>query len=180
LIPHLPNLDTLKLFRARQQSARADGPSASGPAGSYARNILITQSSSCTTKGMEIVSDASAFLAVVLDEEDRKWVIEKTSGSTLISPEVLPYEISNALTAMRKKGRLKDREARKAFNISQSIPVRLVPVRIYDALKVAIKFNIYAYEAFYVRCCLEAKLPLISLDKRMCEVAKSLSIKVVA
>jgi predicted nucleic acid-binding protein len=128
---------------------------------------------------MEIVADASAFLAVVLDETHRKWVIEKTSGSALISPEVLPYEIANALTAMKKKGRLADREVLKAFNISQSIPVRLVPIEISDALKVAIKFNIYAYDAFYMQCCLEKKLPLISLDNRMCEVAKSLSIEVV-
>jgi predicted nucleic acid-binding protein len=128
---------------------------------------------------MEIIADASAFLAVVLDETDRKWVIEKTSGLALISPEVLPYEIANALSAMKKKGRLTEREALKAFNMSQSIPVRLVPIKIHDALKVAIKFNIYAYDAFYMQCCLEMKLPLISLDNRMCEVAKSLSIKVV-
>lgn len=128
---------------------------------------------------MEIVADASAFLAVVLDEANRKWVIDKTSGLSLISPEVLPYEIANALTAMKKKGRLTERETQKAFNLSQRIPVRLVPIRIYDALKVAIKFNIYAYDAFYMQCCLEAKLPLISLDNGMCEVAKILSIKVV-
>jgi len=134
---------------------------------------------SCTTKCMEIVADASVFLAVVLDEADRKWVIEKTSGLDLISPEVLPYEIANALTAMKKKGRLTDREVLNAFNISLSIPVRLVPIRIYDALRVAIKFNIYTYDAFYMQCCLERKLPLISLDNSMCEVAKSLSIKVV-
>ena len=128
---------------------------------------------------MEIVADASAFLAVVLDEANRKWVIDKTSGLALISPEVLPYEIANALTAMKKKGRLTERETLRAFNISQRIPVRLVPIKIYDALKMAIKFNIYAYDAFYMQCCLETKLPLISLDNRMCEVAKSLSIKVV-
>jgi len=29
---------------------------------------------------MEIVSDASAFLAVALNEVDRDWVIEKTSA----------------------------------------------------------------------------------------------------
>ena len=127
---------------------------------------------------MEIVADASAFLAVVLDEADRKWVIEKTSGLAIISPEILPYEIANALTSMKKKGRLTDREALKAFNISQAIPARLVPISVYDALKMAIKFNIYAYDAFYMQCCLETKLPLISLDNRMCEVAKSLSIKV--
>lgn len=128
---------------------------------------------------MDIVADASTFLAVVLDEIDRKWVIEKTSGLALISSEILPYEIANALTAMKKKRRLSDREALKAFNISQSIPVSLVPIKIFDALKLAMRFGMYAYDAFYIQCCLEVKLPLISLDTRMCEVAKNLSIEVV-
>lgn len=128
---------------------------------------------------MEMIADASVFLAVVLDGTDRKWVIEKTSGSALSSPEVLPYGIANALSAMKRRGRLTDREALKAFSISQGIPVRLVPVRIHDALKIAVEFSIYAYDAFYLQCCLETKLPLLSLDNRMCEVAGSLSIKVV-
>jgi len=128
---------------------------------------------------MEIVSDASSFLAVVLGEESREWVIERTSDYGVVSPEVLPYEIANALIALRKKGRITDREALKAFVISQRIPVKLLPVKIYDAMKIALRFNIYAYDAFYLQCCLETKLPLISLDLRMCEVAKSLAIKVV-
>ncbi len=128
---------------------------------------------------MEIIADASVFLAVVLDKTDRKWVIEKTSGMVLVSPEILPYEISNALSAMKKRGRLTDREALRAFSISQRVPVRLISIKTHDALKIALKFNIYAYDAFYMQCCLETKLPLISLDNHMCEVAKSLSIKVV-
>jgi predicted nucleic acid-binding protein len=128
---------------------------------------------------MEIVADASAFLAVVLNEADRDLVIEKTSGYTIVSPEVLPYKIGNALIALRRKGRLTDREVLKAFDASQRIAVRLVPVKIHDAMKVAIKFKIYAYDAFYVQCCIETKLPLISLDSRMCDVARDLGIKVV-
>jgi predicted nucleic acid-binding protein len=128
---------------------------------------------------MEMVSDASAFLSVVLDEVDREWVIERTSGYRIVSPEVLPYEIANALIAVTKKRRLTDKDALRAFSISQSIPVRLVPIRIHDAIKIAVKFRIYAYDAFYLQCCLETKLPLISLDNRMCDVAKGLEIKVV-
>ena len=128
---------------------------------------------------MEIVADASAFLAVLLDEESREWVIERTSGCSVVSPEILPYEIANALVSVRRKGRLTEREVLKAFSISQRIAVRLLPVKIYDAMKLALKFNIYAYDAFYLQCCLETKLPLISLDNRMCEVATNLSIKVV-
>jgi predicted nucleic acid-binding protein len=82
----------------------------------------------------------------------------------IVSPEILPYEIANALTAVKRKGRLNDREVLKAFELSQRIPV---------------KQGIHAYDAFYLQCCLETKLPLISLDNRMCEVAKILAIKVV-
>jgi predicted nucleic acid-binding protein len=128
---------------------------------------------------MEIVSDASAFLAVALNEIDREWVIEKTSGYSIVSPEILPYEIGNALIAMKRKGRLNDREIFRAFNISQRIAVRLVPVEIHAAIKIALRFSIYAYDAYYLQCCIENRLPLISLDSHMCGVAESLEIKVV-
>ena len=41
------------------------------------------------------------------------------------------------------------------------------------------RFCIYAYDAYYLQCCVENKLPLISLDDRMCDAARNLSIKVV-
>lgn len=128
---------------------------------------------------MEIVSDASAFLAVVLNETDREWVVEKTAGCSLISPEVLPYEIGNALIAIKRKGRLNDREILRAFDMSQRIAVRLIPVKIHDSMKMALRFNIYAYDAYYLQCCAETSSPLISLDGRMCDIARSLGIKVV-
>ncbi len=128
---------------------------------------------------MVIVADASAFLAVVLNEADRDWIVNKTIGAKLISPEILPYEIGNALIAVRKKGRLNDREIIKAYDISQRIAVKLMSVKIHDALKIAIRFNVYAYDAYYLQCCTENKVPLISLDERMCDVARNLNIKVV-
>jgi len=128
---------------------------------------------------MEIVADASAFLAVILNEGDRDWIIQRTAGESIVSPEVLPYEIGNALIAVKRKGRLDDREILRAFDLSQRIAVRLIPVKIHDAIKIALRFNIYAYDAYYLQCCIENKLSLISLDDRMCDVAENLGIKVV-
>jgi len=128
---------------------------------------------------VEIVSDASAFLAVALNEADREWIVEKTAGCSVISPEVLPYEIGNALMALKRKGRLNDREILRAFDISQRIAVRLVPVKIRDAMKLAFRFNIYAYDAYYLQCCVENKMPLLTLDGRMGDIARNLGIKVV-
>ena len=128
---------------------------------------------------MDIVSDASVFLSIVLNEADRDWIIERTCGHTLVSPEVLPYEIGNALIAVTKRGRITGEEALQAFHISQRIAVRLLPVHIHEALKIAARFNIHAYDAYYLQCCIENDLYLISLDVRMCDVAKNLGIKIV-
>jgi predicted nucleic acid-binding protein len=128
---------------------------------------------------MEIVADASVFLAVILNESDRDWVIHKTTGKGIVSPEVLPYEIGNALIAIKRKGRLHDREILQAFDLSQRITVKLVSVNIHEAIKMAIRFNIYAYDTYYLQCCIENKSSLISLDNRMCDIAGSLGIKVV-
>ena len=128
---------------------------------------------------MKIVADASVFLAVILNESDREWVIHKTTGKGIISPEVMPYEIGNALIAMKRKGRLHDREILRAFDLSQRIAVKLVSVDIHEAIKMAMRFNIYTYDAYYLQCCIENKLFLISLDNRMCDIAENLEIKVV-
>jgi len=128
---------------------------------------------------MKIISDASACLAVILNESERAWVVEKTRGAVILSPEVLPYEIGNALIALGKKKLLSSGEVVRAFEISQGIAITLVPVNINNALKIALRFNIYAYDAYYLQCCIEHQLPLISLDNRMCKVAEELDIKVV-
>lgn len=128
---------------------------------------------------MEIVADASAFLAVILNERYREWIIQKTAGKGIISPEVLPYEIGNALIAVKRKGRLSDGEILRAFDLSQRIAVNLVTLKIHDAMKIALRFNIYAYDAYYLQCCIENQLPLISLDDHMCDIAEKLGIKVV-
>ena len=50
-----------------------------------------------------IVADANIYLAVILNEPEKQVIIENPGGIELISPEVLPYEIGNALTAMLKR-----------------------------------------------------------------------------
>ena len=49
---------------------------------------------------MSIISDTNIFLAVVLDEPEKDRIIQLTSELDAIAPEILPYEIGNALSAM--------------------------------------------------------------------------------
>lgn len=126
---------------------------------------------------MEVVTDASALLAVVLDEPERRFIIDATQGATLISPRVLPYEIGNALIALRKRGRIEEDAILPAWNAAQQIPIQLVPIEIEDALALALANGIYAYDAYYLHCSLSLRRPLLTLDRKMREVAQKLDIR---
>ena len=69
-------------------------------------------------------------------------------------------------------------EAETAFINTQKIPVRLIPSNIQESLEIAIQYNLYAYDAYFLQCSQSLRCPLITLDKRMKEVAIDLQIKV--
>jgi len=127
---------------------------------------------------MNIVSDTNIFLAVALDEPEKGRIIQLTSELDAIAPEILPYEIGNALSAMIKRKQITNEEALSAQKTVGLIPVRLVSVDIQQALKLAIEFNIYAYDAYFLQCAKAMSYPLITLDKRMKQVATKLNIAV--
>ena len=126
---------------------------------------------------MNVVADTNIFLCVVLGEPERDWVMESTSGATVLAPEIFPYEMGNALSAMVKRKKLTAEQALHAEKIAASIPVRLAGVDIASALNIAIKHNIYAYDAYFLQCAIAFSAPLLTLDQRMRQVAKCIGIR---
>ena len=125
-----------------------------------------------------MVADTSVFLAVALDEPERRGLVSLTEGHDLIAPEILPYEIGNALTAMLKKGALKPREVLLAWDAVQAIAVDLRAVDIRSALGIAARLGVYAYDAYFLECALDLRIPLLTLDKGMKRGARDLGIAV--
>lgn len=101
-----------------------------------------------------------------------------TAEYSLVSPAVLPFEIGNALSAMIKRKQVTKQEALSAEKYANLIPVRLVPVDIQAALALAIKHNIYAYDAYFFLAAKSLSHPLLTLDKRMKTVARDLGLTV--
>jgi len=127
---------------------------------------------------MKLVADTNIFLAVVLNEPERARIIQLTANCQIIAPELLPYEIGNALSAMLKRQQLTGKQIDLAFKRTQQIPVHLLKVNIENALTVATENNIYAYDAYFLQTALAYNCPLLTLDKKMKSVATFLNIEV--
>jgi len=127
---------------------------------------------------MYVVSDTNIFLAVALEEPEKAEIVRLTADVEAVSPEILPYEIGNALTAMIKRKQLTHDEALSTFAATNQIPVRLLPVDISEALELALDYDIYAYDAYFLQCAKNLSCPLITLDTRMKQVANDLKIDI--
>ena len=128
---------------------------------------------------MKIIADTNTFLAVALDEPEKSQIVRVTTGHDLVAPEVLPFEIGNALTAMLKKGAISPEEVPAAWDAVDAIPVDLRCLDMRAALELAVRFGIYAYDAYFLECALSLRLPLLTLDRSMKHVARELSIPIV-
>ncbi|RJP26750.1 MAG: PIN domain-containing protein [Candidatus Omnitrophota bacterium] len=127
---------------------------------------------------MKITADTNTFLAVALNEPEKEQIIRLSEGHELVAPEVLPFEIGNALTAMMKKNILAKAEVDSAWDQVQHIPVDLRRIDIKSALKIAIKFNIYAYDAYFLECAEVHRSPLLTLDHGMKRIAREIGITI--
>lgn len=127
---------------------------------------------------MKITADTNTFIAVALNEPEKELIISLTEGHDLIAPEVLPFEIGNALTAMVKRNSLLADEAILAWDTIQNIPVDLRHIHIPAALKIAMEHNTYAYDAYFLECALNQRSPILTLDRQMIEIARKIGIQI--
>jgi len=79
---------------------------------------------------------------------------------------------------MLKRKKITSTEALDADEAARQVPVRLVSVDISASLNIAADHGIYAYDAYFLQCAAKFALPLLTLDKRMKQVAVKLGIGV--
>ena len=113
---------------------------------------------------MLIVVDTSVILAVVLNEPTKTDLIRLTTGTELVAPASLHWEIGNALSAMLKRKRLTLAEVQQALIEYRKIPIRSLDIALDDALTTAAQFAIYAYDAYFIACARAQSIAIITLD----------------
>ena len=127
---------------------------------------------------MKFVIDASAIIAVIANEPKKDQLVEITKGADLLAPASIHWEIGNAFSAMIKRGRVSLEQALDAIEIYRQIPIRFTDVELDNSIEIASKHGIYAYDAYLLRCAIKFNSTLITLDRRLMQVAREMNIEV--
>ncbi len=120
---------------------------------------------------MELVIDTSAIIAVLVREPRRGALITVTTGTDLLAPPSVHWEVGNAFSAMFKRRRLSLRQAHRALAAYRLIPIRFADIALARALEIAKALDIYAYDAYVIACALQHRCPLLSLDQGLVHAA---------
>ncbi|STZ63642.1 Predicted nucleic acid-binding protein, contains PIN domain [Moraxella lacunata] len=126
-----------------------------------------------------IIVDANILIAIGLNFSEKPTIIQGTKGANLFAPIVLPFEIGNALSAMVKREQIQIDEANECWQTIQSFPVQLLKFDMQQAINLAFANNSYAYDAYYLQLALETGFSLFTFDKKMQNIANSLSIPLI-
>ncbi len=127
---------------------------------------------------MELTLDTSALLAVLLGESQAEQVLEHTRGAQLLAPSSLLLEVGNALAALVRRDKLDLETAKLALRDALKVPFRPVSVDLEWSLILSSRHRIYAYDAYMLACAERYRTPLLTLDGRLRDVARSAGIEV--
>ena len=127
---------------------------------------------------MKIVADASAFVAVAMDESSKAWIVRSTEGRVLLAPGSLRFEIGNALVSLVKKRFLDSRAVGAVWKVAASIPVEIMDVDLGRALELATARGLYAYDGYVLQCAVESNSPILTLDRRLARDARKIGLQV--
>ena len=127
---------------------------------------------------MSLIVDTSVIISVLTNESHKTQIINLTKNDELIAPESLHFEIGNAFSAMLKRKRIGLSQVKKSLEYYYEIPIKLVDIDLEKSLEISYKYNIYAYDAYFIVCAMNYKSEIISIDSMMIEIAKKENIRI--
>ena len=113
------------------------------------------------------VVDASAIGAIVFAEPDAEDVMNELSGSMLIAPPLLHYELASICLKKIRKYPSKTNELITAFQMACRLAIDTVAVKHVEAIDLAKRLQLTIYDASYLWLAQNADASLVTLDRRL-------------
>lgn len=127
---------------------------------------------------MDILVDSSVVFAVILGRPEREQIVPVTKGRNLAAPGSLPWEIGDSFHSMLRQEQLSLEEVKRGLAIFHSINIQYLSVNLENAVSIANKYDLGAYEAYYVDCALRLSAPLLTLNPTLRQTADKMGVHI--
>ena len=124
---------------------------------------------------MTVVIDTSAMVAALADADYLgDWAGGIVRQNSIAAPELLFPEVTNTLRRLEIAGQLSNSDARGALDDLLSSQVTLYPFAPFARRVWELRFNLTAYDAWYVALAEAMSCPLATLDVRIARASGTL------
>jgi len=118
-----------------------------------------------------LVVDASAFLAVLFQEEREEQVRALLTGKEWHAPSILQYEVTNIIaTRVRREPQLRD-ELMEQWDAFSRLPIEYHDINPTAVLHLALDTGLTTYDAAYLWLAESLEYELATLDHQLEAVA---------
>ena len=115
-----------------------------------------------------VVVDASVLVAAVLDTgSDGDWARGVIAEKHLIAPQLAPVEAGNVLRRAAVAREVSSPEATAGYRDIVGLRIELLHFEPFAERIWELRFNLTAYDAWYVACAEALAVPLATLDVRL-------------
>ena len=118
------------------------------------------------------VVDASAIAAVLFGEPEAATVVEQLTGR-LVAPTLLHYEVASIAWKKIKRNPAQRGEFMAAFQLLGRMAMDITDVEHAEVLQLADATGLTAYDASYLWLTRKLNAELITLDRRLADVASA-------
>ncbi len=128
-----------------------------------------------TAAASSVVFDASTLVRAAVgqpsSERDDWLALVERGGAPGYAPELVFFEVANALAGYVRGGALPARRAARALLRLTALPIELLSARhlAQPALRIALRHGLSAYDAAYIAVTEETDATLVTSDRRLAD-----------
>jgi len=131
------------------------------------------------------VLDCSVTMSWCFEDENTEYskqILLLLKKIKAIVPCIWPLDVMNVLKVAENKHRITTLKSNAFVNLLNSLPIEIDPnlncLLNKSILEITRKHSLSAYDAAYLEIAIRQNIPLISFDKKLCEVAKKEGISI--
>jgi predicted nucleic acid-binding protein len=134
--------------------------------------LIVAEASGRYAARAPLIADCSVLAAVLFDEPNRDVALQALAGKDLFAPELIADEIVSV--AIQKSRHGLDDVVRQALIDFTELELTRCRTDLHAQWRLALKFELSAYDAAYLWLAAELGAPLATFDERLGGAARQL------